>query len=71
MKKTGLLMMSYPEIKAFATCPEKRSGKAIARTVVAKELAEIVYLGIRDQSERLDTAAVDCPPSGMFSRQLL
>jgi transposase len=36
-------MMFYPEIKAFAARLEKRAGKAIARTVVAKELARIVY----------------------------
>jgi len=36
-------MMYYPEIKAFAARLEERSGKAIARTVVAKELAKIAY----------------------------
>jgi transposase len=36
-------MMYYPEIKQFAQRIEERSGKAIARTVVAKELAKIVY----------------------------
>ena len=39
--------------------------------MVAKELAKIVYLEIWDQSERLDTAAVDCPRSGMFPRRLV
>lgn len=36
-------MMYYPEIKQFAVRLEERSTKAIARTVVAKELAKIVY----------------------------
>ncbi|MBI5464253.1 MAG: IS110 family transposase, partial [Ignavibacteriales bacterium] len=36
-------MMYYPEIKQFAQRLEERSGKAIARTVVAKELAKISY----------------------------
>ena len=36
-------MMYYPEIKEFAVRLEQRSTKAIARTVVAKELAKIVY----------------------------
>ena len=36
-------MMYYPEIKQFAQRLEERSGKAIARTVVAKELAKITY----------------------------
>lgn len=36
-------MMYYPEIKQFATRLEERSTKAIARTVVAKELAKITY----------------------------
>ena len=36
-------MMYYPEIKQFAQKLEERSTKAIARTVVAKELAKITY----------------------------
>jgi transposase len=36
-------MLYYPEIKAFAARLEEHAGKAIARTVVAKELAKIVY----------------------------
>jgi len=36
-------MMFYPDIKRFATQLEQRANKAIARTVVAKELAKIVY----------------------------
>ena len=44
-------MMFYPVIKAFATRLEKRSGKAIARTVVAKELAKIVYYILARQQE--------------------
>jgi len=36
-------MMYYPDIKRFAVQLEKRSNTAIARTVVAKELARIVY----------------------------
>jgi transposase len=36
-------MMYYPEIKQFAQRLEERSTKAIARTVVAKELAKISY----------------------------
>jgi transposase len=36
-------MMYYPEIKRFATQLERRSNSTIARTVVAKELAKIVY----------------------------
>jgi transposase len=36
-------MMFYPEIKLFATELEQRANKTIARTVVAKELAKIVY----------------------------
>lgn len=35
--------MYYPEIKRFATHLERRSNATIARTVVAKELAKIVY----------------------------
>jgi transposase len=44
-------MMFYPEIKAFATRLEKRAGKTIARTVVAKELAKIVYYVLARQQE--------------------
>ena len=36
-------MMYYPEIKQFALSLQQRSSKRIARTVVAKELAKIVY----------------------------
>lgn len=36
-------MMFYPEIKRFAAELEHRANKTIARTVVAKELAKIVY----------------------------
>ena len=36
-------MMFYPEIKRFAVQLERRSNTTIARTVVAKELARIVY----------------------------
>ena len=36
-------MMFYPEIKRFAAELEQRANKTIARTVVAKELAKIVY----------------------------
>jgi transposase len=36
-------MMFYPEIKRFAVQVEQRSNTSIARTVVAKELAKIVY----------------------------
>jgi transposase len=36
-------MMYYPEIKHFAAQLERRSNPVIARTVVAKELAKIVY----------------------------
>jgi transposase len=44
-------IMFYPEIKAFATRLEKRAGKTIARTVVAKELAKIVYYVLARQQE--------------------
>jgi transposase len=44
-------MMFYPEIKAFATRLEKRAGKAIARTVVAKELAKITFYVLTRQQE--------------------
>jgi transposase len=44
-------MMFYPEIKAFATRLEKRAGKTIARTVVAKELAKITYYVLARQQE--------------------
>jgi transposase len=36
-------MMFYPEIRHFAAHVESRSNATIARTVVAKELARIVY----------------------------
>ena len=36
-------MMFYPDIKRFAVHLERRSNTTIARTVVAKELARIVY----------------------------
>jgi transposase len=36
-------MMYYPDIKRFAALVEHRSNRTIARTVVAKELAKIVY----------------------------
>jgi transposase len=36
-------LMYYPEIKRFAAQLEQRSNTTIARTVVAKELARIVY----------------------------
>ena len=35
--------MFYPDIKRFAVHLERRSNTTIARTVVAKELARIVY----------------------------
>lgn len=44
-------MMFYPQIKAFAARLEKRAGKAIARTVVAKELAKITYYVLTRQEE--------------------
>lgn len=44
-------MMYYPEIKQFATRLEERSTKAIARTVVAKELAKISYYVVTRQQE--------------------
>lgn len=44
-------MMFYPEIKHFATRLERRSTKAIARTVVAKELAKITYYVLARQQE--------------------
>lgn len=44
-------MMYYPEIKQFATQLEERSSKAIARTVVAKELAKITYYVLTRQQE--------------------
>lgn len=44
-------MMFYPEIKHFATRLERRATKAIARTVVAKELAKIVYYVLTRQEE--------------------
>lgn len=36
-------MMHYPEIRGFADLLQRRSHAIIARTVVAKELARIVY----------------------------
>ncbi len=39
----------YPEIKHFASRLERRSGKTIARTVVAKELAKITYFVLNRQ----------------------
>lgn len=44
-------MMFYPEIKHFATRLERRSTKAIARTVVAKELAKISHYVLARQQE--------------------
>lgn len=44
-------MRFYPEIKHFATRLERRSSKAIARTVVAKELAKISYYVLSRQEE--------------------
>ena len=44
-------MMYYPEIKQFAVRLEERSTKAIARTVVAKELAKITYYVLTRQQE--------------------
>jgi len=44
-------MMYYPEIKEFAACLEQRSTKAIARTVVAKELAKIVFYVLTKEQE--------------------
>jgi transposase len=44
-------MMFYPQIKHFADRLERRSTKAIARTVVAKELAKISYYVLTRQQE--------------------
>ena len=44
-------MMFYPEIKRFADRLEQRANKTIARTVVAKELAKIVYYVLTRQQE--------------------
>ncbi|MBI4549123.1 MAG: IS110 family transposase [Ignavibacteriae bacterium] len=44
-------MMYYPEIKQFAQRLEERSSKAIARTVVAKELAKIAYYVLTRKQE--------------------
>jgi transposase len=44
-------MRFYPEIKHFASRLERRSSKAIARTVVAKELAKISYYVLSRQEE--------------------
>jgi transposase len=41
----------YPEIKRFAARIEKRAHRAIARTVVAKELAKIVYCVLTREQE--------------------
>jgi transposase len=44
-------MQFYPEIRHFASRLEHRSTKAIARTVVAKELAKISYYVLSRQQE--------------------
>jgi transposase len=44
-------MMFYPQIKHFAGRLERRATKAIARTVVAKELAKISYYVLSRQQE--------------------
>jgi len=44
-------MRFYPEIKHFAARLERRATKAIARTVVAKELAKISYYVLSRQQE--------------------
>jgi len=44
-------MRFYPEIKHFASRLERRATKAIARTVVAKELAKISYYVLSRQEE--------------------
>ncbi len=44
-------ILFYPEIKRFAAQLEKRANNAIARTVVAKELAKIVYYVLKNQQE--------------------
>ena len=44
-------MRFYPEIKHFASRLERRATKAIARTVVAKELAKISYYVLSRQQE--------------------
>jgi transposase len=44
-------MMYYPEIKQFAERLQERTTKRIARTVVAKELAKIVYYVLHRQQE--------------------
>ena len=44
-------MQFYPEIKHFASRLERRATKAIARTVVAKELAKISYYVLSRQQE--------------------
>jgi transposase len=44
-------MQFYPEIKHFASRLEHRATKAIARTVVAKELAKITYYVLSRQQE--------------------
>ncbi len=44
-------MRFYPQIKHFAARLERRATKAIARTVVAKELAKISYYVLSRQQE--------------------
>ena len=44
-------MRFYPQIKHFAARLERRATKAIARTVVAKELAKISYYVLSLQEE--------------------
>lgn len=44
-------MMYYPEIKHFAAHLERRSNTTIARTVVAKELARVVYYVLTRQQQ--------------------
>ena len=40
----------YPEYKRFYQKRAKRSGEAVARTCVAKELAKIVYYVLKNKS---------------------
>ena len=44
-------MLFYPEIKRFAVRLEERANSVVARTVVAKELAKIVYYVLIKQQE--------------------
>jgi transposase len=44
-------MMFYPDIKRLAARLERRASKAIARTVVAKELPKITYYLLTRQEE--------------------